>query len=76
MAQRRRKHYVQNKTSSNSARRADSLHCRQRGDHRGPAVGGGVAMNELQTWQTIAAVTLVMLAVSVLTLAYVVAGGA
>lgn len=33
-------------------------------------------MNELQTWQTIAAVTLVMLAVSVLTLAYVVAGGA
>lgn len=33
-------------------------------------------MTELQTWQTIAAVTLVMLAGSVLLLAIVVAGGA
>ncbi len=31
-------------------------------------------MTELQTWQTIAAVTLVMLAGAVLALAYVVAG--
>lgn len=33
-------------------------------------------MNELRIWQTLAAVTLTMLAGSVLLLAYVVAGGA